>query len=147
MSSSFHLKQRKESGKFVYPKTSFYGDTYVRAVGECHPDFIAQPFGPLAKTHPRDAQKMCIRKNPFEKDDSMTVKLDPRFPSQNVYYKTKELDYYQNSVFRASKSSGIPDESFLLEKDYLRWEVPYNGLGIQNSIKNSRTIGNKFYST
>lgn len=164
MSSSYHLAQRYNEANKWNKFSKVLGDTYIRPFGECHPDFIAHPIGPYK--NPKDAIKMCVRKPEVQKKPDInfpatrekTIEMYSTLNCENPggdgashirvpewsRRGTQGASRYITSSNGCSRRS-IQDQQNLLDRDYLRWEVAYNGIGVDNNIKNSRISNNLYY--
>jgi hypothetical protein len=144
MTSSVYLKNRwkenREKGlwNFDYlPDSTMKGwdDSYLRAWGECHPDFIAIPIGHV------EGYKMCVRRaNEQGKridDGCGDCLVPPEKGTYEKYFRQKPRLYSPHKKRPVQEwnpqsfcDRRIPNEGQLVRDDYLRLPIKYNGTGI-----------------
>jgi hypothetical protein len=125
-------------------------DTYVRLVGDCHPDFTATPIGPSVY-----GVKICRRRSeresPYDGErigTSLHQKAKEAIEEGQGYHRVS-VNLYDTTIkeprdtskytARAGQewnpqlysSRRMPYEQDLLRSDYLHWPIRYSGTGIQ----------------
>lgn len=125
MSSSFRLKERKESGNWEFGSSPF--DHYIIPFGECYPGDVATPIG-----RP-DGVKVCHKSTFIPKDTLLEnskkgEKINGLYKSYNIYDPKRE---FQNRPFNPWPEGGQDRQNALL-KDYIKVPIRYNGTGLEN---------------
>ena len=125
MTSSFRLQKRfEERDNWSFDESPVgYGDVYIRPFGECHPDFKAHPIG-----HP-EGVKVCVRR---PKPPVNTKPVENGFfrYSYNLYDpKARKPTQMYNPT--APIDRRIPNESYLVSKDYISRGTRFNSTGLE----------------
>ena len=125
MSSSFLLyKRRQEKDIWTIPGPE--EAHYVRAFGECHPEYTALPIG-----NP-DGVKICIRSAP---EIPESPGPDPEITKSRYYkfasrlYEPANPEPVQMRNPTAYDDRFGPNRGFYLSEDYYRPAVKYDGIG------------------
>jgi hypothetical protein len=102
-----------------------YGDQYIRPWGECHPDFEAHPIG-----HP-EGVKVCTRraKPPVPTSKAYRQNGLHRY-RMNLYDPTIEKPIQQYNP-DAPVNRRIPNENYLVTKDYISRDIRFNATGLE----------------
>lgn len=139
MTSSFLLQERLKDPKtwtFGLPDSVMGGqdDHYLRSYGECHPDYMAIPIG-----NPTGV-KVCVRRVDHcgrRFGETPLLEAQSKIEQANGYYRGSVNLYDPMATIPQQdwnpqyySSRRIPWEQDLLRKDYLRWEIKYNGTGV-----------------
>lgn len=154
MSSSYALSLKKKDEERLKIKGAVYGDIYIRPYGECHPDFVSIPIN-----HPH-GPRVCIRKTVADNqsppirsssDKAYTNLINTRDEtmqkysySKNLYSVTDQLsrDRTRNVKNAVDVYEKAPNQDYLVERKYFRWEKQQNPLGFPNELwyTNGRSI-------
>lgn len=132
MTSSVLIKKRLQEGAIW--KFGDESSHYIRPVNDCLPGDIAIPIGNTW------GAKICIRPQQLDQNiqadhnAAMINKMEPYVGlnrgSVNLYDPSKALPVQQWNPQRY-KDRRIPNESLLLQNDYLRWPIRYNSTGLE----------------
>lgn len=132
MTSSVLIKKRLQEGNIW--KFGDESSHYIRPVNDCLPGDIAIPIGNTW------GAKICIR--PQQRDQNIQINqtndmIDKMIPyaglnrgSVNLYDPSKRYPIQQWNPQRY-EDRRIPNESLLLQNDYLRWPIKYNATGLE----------------
>jgi hypothetical protein len=134
MSSTYSIKKRLRERDPKYLFTNTLGDTYIRPYGKCHPDFL-----PVSVDQPGKPEgvNMCVRqRESFQTDRS--VNYGTSVSGGTVIRRGTNIKPGENREGISPDSTKMPNQDYLLARDYLRWETNVNGLGIPNSLKNAQ---------
>lgn len=131
MSSTYSITKRLRERNTKYLFTDTLGDTYIRPYGKCHPDF--EPVS-IDKPGKPEGVNMCVRKKEsFQTDRSVNYTTSPQGIRRGT--NTRPGEGREGIDVNSTK---MPNQDFLLARDYLRWETNVNGIGIPNSLKTAQ---------
>lgn len=126
MSSSYRLRKRQETNAFEFG--SDWSSHYIRPFNNCYVGDMAVPIG-----RP-DGVKVCVRNRQESTPDSLVESstkgntVNGLYKSYNLYYPQRE---FQNRPFNPHPDAFM-DQEDLINKDYLKLPIRYNGTGLEN---------------